>query len=142
MIVLRWTSLLPFVLIWFYVTIPLFYLYNLADGADKPYPYRMLFPYNANKPVAYGITYFLTSFAGFGVDCHLFAEDSLFAFFTTHTCGRFRLMHERISNIMHNGQERALEKKPKFNDGQILGSAIDHHSTRISGRSYSNHPGS
>lgn len=114
MIILKFTSLLPFILIWFYVTIPLFDLYYLADGADKPYPYRMLFPYNANKPVAYAITYFFTSFAGFGVVCNLFAEDSLFAFFTTHTCGRFRLLHEHISNVIRNGQERALEKKPNL----------------------------
>lgn len=114
MVVLRYISLLQFLLIWMYILLPLFDLYSLAEGADKPYPYNMLFPYNANKPVAYAITYCLTSLAGFGVVTNLFSEDSLFAFFTTHTCGRFRLLHEHISNVIRNGQERALAKNPNL----------------------------
>ncbi|XP_055313212.1 odorant receptor 13a [Sitodiplosis mosellana] len=112
MSILRYISSLQFVLICMYILLPLFELYGLEDGAEKPYPYRMLFPYNANPPLAYSITYFLTSLAGFGVVTNLFSEDSLFGFFTTHTCGRFRLLHERIAILMRSGQERALEKHP------------------------------
>lgn len=109
---MRYISLLQFVLIWLYILLPLLDLYNLEEGADKPYPYNMLFPYDANPVVAYSITYFLTSLAGFGVVTNLFSEDSLFAFFTTHTCGRFRLLHEHIDHVMRNGQEKALRKYP------------------------------
>lgn len=112
MFILRYVSLLQFVLILMYILLPLLELYGLAADAEKPYPYRMLFPYNANPPLAYSITYFLTSLAGFGVVTNLFSEDSLFGFFTTHTCGRFRLLHERIACLMRNAQERALQKYP------------------------------
>lgn len=112
MVVLKYISLLQFVLIWMYIILPLLDLYKLEEGADRPFPYNMLFPYDANKTLAYSITYFLTSLAGFGVVTNLFSEDSLFAFFTTHTCGRFRLLHEHISNVIRNGQERALQKYP------------------------------
>lgn len=97
-----------------YIFLPLLELRNIEHGADKPYPYRMRFPYDGNKPVTYAITYFLTSLAGFGVVTNLFSEDSLFAFFTTHTCGRLQLLNENISNIMKVGQERALNKYPKL----------------------------
>lgn len=111
---LRYISLLQFVLILMYILLPLLELYGLEEGGEKPYPYRMLFPYDANPPLAYSITYFLTSLAGFGVVTNLFSEDSLFGFFTTHTCGRFRLLHEHISSLIRNGQERALEKYPNL----------------------------
>lgn len=137
MVVLRYISLLQFVLIWMYILLPLLELPNLEDGGEKPYPYRMLFPYDANKTVAYSVTYFLTSYvnqnksffphflanysyvlysrlAGFGVVTNLFSEDSLFGFFTTHTCARFRLLHERISSLMRDSQERAIEKYPNL----------------------------
>lgn len=114
MFVLRYISLLQFVLIWMYILLPLLDLYNLAEGEEKPFPYRMLFPYGTDSVLSYSMTYFLTSLAGFGVVTNLFSEDSLFAFFTTHTCGRFRLLHERISNLMRNSQERALEKYPNL----------------------------
>lgn len=102
-----------------YILLPLLELYTLDEDAEKPYPYNMLFPYNANKPLSYGITYFLTSLAGFGVVTNLFSEDSLFAFFTTHSCGRFRLLHENISSVMQNSQERALRKYPNLMTDQF-----------------------
>lgn len=114
MVVLRYISLLQFVLIWMYILLPLLELYNLEDGAEKPFPYRMLFPYDANKTVAYSVTYFLTSLAGFGVVTNLFSEDSLFGFFTSHTCGRFRLLHERITNLMRDSQDAAIEEFPNL----------------------------
>lgn len=112
MVILRYISWLQFVLIWMYILLPLLDLYNLEADGEKPFPYRMLFPYNANKPVAYSVTYFLTSLAGFGVVTNLFSEDSLFAFFTTHTCGRFRMLHQQISELMRSSQESALVKYP------------------------------
>lgn len=117
MFILRYISLLQFVLIWMYILLPLLELYNLKEGGEKPWPYNMIFPYSTDSVWSYSITYFLTSLAGFGVVTNLFSEDSLFAFFTTHTCGRFRLLHENISNLMRNGQERALEKYPNLMEG-------------------------
>lgn len=118
MVVLRYISLLQFILIWMYILLPLLELWHLETGAEKPYPYRMLFPYDANRTVAYTLTYFLTSLAGFGVVTNLFSEDSLFGFFTTHTCGRFRLLHERILNLMRDSQEQALKKQPELMEPQ------------------------
>lgn len=114
MFVLRYISLLQFILISMYCLLPLLELYGWEEGMERPFPYRMLFPYNATPPLAYSITYFLTSLAGFGVVTNLFSEDSLFGFFTTHTCGRFRLLHERIGSLMRSSQERALEKYPNL----------------------------
>lgn len=114
MTVLRYISLLQFVLILLYITLPLLELFNIESGADKPYPYNMRFPYDANKTGAYAITYFLTSLAGFGVVTNLFSEDSLFAFFTTHTCARLRLLQENISQIMRTGQRIAIERNPSL----------------------------
>lgn len=112
--ILGYNSLLQFLLISLYILLPLLELRNIEEGAKKPFPYQMIFPYDANRPVAYSVTYFFTSLAGIGVVTNLFSEDSLFAFFTTHTCGRFRLLHERCNNVMRIGQERALEKYPNL----------------------------
>lgn len=114
MVILRYVSLLQFVLIWMYILLPLLELSGLNEGDEKPFPYNMLFPYDANHGLTYSVTYFLTSLAGFGVVTNLFSEDSLFGFFTTHTCGRFRLLHERISNVIRDGQECALKKYPNL----------------------------
>lgn len=124
MVVLRYISLLQFVLIWMYILLPLLELYNIEAGVEKPFPYRMLFPYDANKTISYSVTYFLTSLAGFGVVTNLFSEDSLFAFFTTHTCGRFRLLHDHISNLMRNGQEHAITKYKNLTDWSAVRPAI------------------
>lgn len=104
MAVLRYISLLQLILILLYIMLPLFELFTIEEGSLKPYPYNMKFPYDANRPGTYAITYFLTSLAGFGVVTNLFSEDSLFAFFTTYTCGRLRVIQEDISKIMHRGQ--------------------------------------
>lgn len=112
--VLRYISWLQFILIWLYILLPLLELYHLEEGAEKPFPYRMRFPYDSNQTLAYSITYFLTSLAGFGVVTNLFSEDSMFAFFTTYTCGRFRLLHEHIDGLVRNSQERALDSHPNL----------------------------
>lgn len=104
MIVLRIVSLLQFILIWMYILLPLLELFTDVDSANKPFPYKMRFPYDANHGISYAVTYFLTSLAGLGVVTTLFSEDSLFAFFTTHTCGQFRLLHQHIESIMRTGQ--------------------------------------
>lgn len=110
-------SAMLFVLIWMYVLLPLVELFSDLDSANKPFPYKMVFPYNANYGFAYGITYFLTSLAGFGVVTTLFAEDSLFGFFIAYTCGRFRLLYRDISSIIHGGQQIAIEKNRHFLTG-------------------------
>lgn len=115
MVVLRYISLLQFILILLYIMLPLFELFTIEEGFAKPYPYNMKFPYDANRPGAYCLTYFLTSLAGFGVVTNLFSEDSLFAFFTTYTCGRLRVIQEDISKMMHRGQTMAFKLNPDLN---------------------------
>lgn len=117
--ILRYVSSLQFVLIWLYILLPLLELSGLQEGDEKPFPYNMLFPYDANSGIAYSMTYFLTSLAGFGVVTNLFSEDSIFGFFTTHTCGRFRSLHERITNVIHDGQECALKKYPNLMGAEL-----------------------
>lgn len=112
--VLRYVSLLQFVLIWMYILLPLLELPGLNEDDEKPFPYNMLFPYDANHGLTYSVTYFLTSLAGFGVVTNLFSEDSLFGYFTTHTCARFRLLHARISSVIRDSQESALKKYPNL----------------------------
>lgn len=119
MVIMRHISSLQFVLIWLYILLPLLELSHLEDGDERPFPYNMLFPYDANTGISYLMTYFLTSLAGLGVVTNLFSEDSLFGFFTTHTCGRFRLLHERISNVIRNGQECAIMKYPNLMGAEL-----------------------
>lgn len=115
MVILRYISLLQFILISLYIMLPLVDLFTIEKGSARPYPYNMKFPYDAYRPGTYAITYFLTSLAGFGVVTNLFSEDSLFAFFTTFTCGRLRVIQEDISKIMHRGQTRAFKQNPDLN---------------------------
>lgn len=116
-VIMKIISAMLFVLIWMYVLLPLVELFSDLDAANKPFPYKMVFPYNANYGFAYGITYFLTSLAGFGVVTTLFAEDSLFGFFIAYTCGQFRLLYRDISNIIHDGQQIAMEKNRNLLSG-------------------------
>lgn len=117
--IMRMMSLLQFILICIYVILPLFDLFfdsslpsaeeaaNLVKGAFlydtvQPFPYPMLFPYNANYGISYFLTYVYTSFSGFVVVSTLFSEDSLFCFFLTYACGRFELLHREIQELKHN----------------------------------------
>lgn len=108
--VLKVISALLFVLIWMYVTIPLFELFNDLNALEKPFPYKMVFPYNANRGLAYPITYILTSLAGFAVVTTLFAQDSLLGFFIAYTCGQFRILHKNIDQLMRRGQINSLNR--------------------------------
>lgn len=113
-------SVMLFILIWMYVLLPLIELFSDLDSANKPFPYKMVFPYNANYGFAYGLTYFLTSLAGFGVVTTLFAEDSLFGFFIAYTCGQFRVLYRDINDIIHRGQQNALEKNRNLLNGNSV----------------------
>lgn len=99
-----------FVLICMYVLVPLIELFTNPDSETKPFPYKMLFPYDANNGIFYILTYVLTSLAGFGVVTTLFAEDSLFGFFVAYICGQFRLLHRDIDGLMRTAQLNALRK--------------------------------
>ncbi|XP_023299035.2 odorant receptor 13a [Lucilia cuprina] len=89
-------------LIAMYCVLPLVILFFDVglDAEEKPFPYKMLFPYNAHRGWRYVATYIFTSFAGICVVTTLFAEDSIFGFFITYTCGKFKILHERIDNIV------------------------------------------
>lgn len=109
-----------FVLIWMYVLLPLIELFSDLNSPNKPFPYKMVFPYNANHGFVYGLTYFLTSLAGFGVVTTLFSEDSLFGFFIAYACGQFRLLHRDIGNIIRDGQQIAIEKNTNLLSGNLV----------------------
>lgn len=104
-----------FVLICMYVILPLFELINVAnsDSKIKPFPYKMVFPYDAYNTFPYIITYFLTSLAGFGVVTTLFSEDSLFGFFVAYTCGQFTILHNKIEGIIGQGYTNSTNKVTK-----------------------------
>lgn len=89
-------------LISMYCVLPLIILFFDVglDAEEKPFPYKMLFPYNAHHGWRYVATYIFTSYAGICVVTTLFAEDSIFGFFITYTCGKFKILHERIDNIV------------------------------------------
>lgn len=97
-----------FVLICMYVIVPLFELFTEPDSKNKPFPYKMVFPYNANNGILYILTYIFTSLAGFGVVTTLFAEDSLFGFFVAYICGQFELLHRDIERLMKTAQLTAI----------------------------------
>ncbi|XP_018784751.1 PREDICTED: odorant receptor 13a [Bactrocera latifrons] len=101
-------SVLQSSLITMYCILPLVELYMLTvnmepdalDTVPKPFPYKMLFPYDANHGWRYALTYLFTAWAGVCVVTTLFAEDSLFGFFVSYTCGQFRILHTQIDNII------------------------------------------
>ncbi|KAH8421372.1 hypothetical protein KR009_003285 [Drosophila setifemur] len=84
------------------------------DAAEKPFPYKMVFPYDPYSSwLTYVLTYMFTSYAGICVVTTLFAEDSLFGFFITYTCGQFQLLHESIDNLfmVGNVKEQHLQQR-------------------------------
>lgn len=112
--IMRFMSLLQFHLICIYNLLPLFELFFESTPAVdprkmqkgiflyetvRPYPYPMLFPYNANYGFSYFITYIYTAFSGFAVVTTLFSEDSLFCVFLNYACGSFELLHEEIRTL-------------------------------------------
>ncbi|XP_067641358.1 odorant receptor 13a [Eurosta solidaginis] len=105
--VFRVLAILQCSLIMMYCFLPLIELYlstvNDSNGSSddsKPFPYKMLFPYDANHGWRYALTYLFTAWAGVCVITTLFAEDSLFGFFVTYTCGQFGILHNQIDNIL------------------------------------------
>lgn len=120
MIILTIVSWLQFVLIWMYILLPLVELFINMDAPEKPFPYKMRFPYDANRNVPYGFTYFLTSLAGFGVVTTLFSEDSLFAFFTSHTCAQLQLLQQHIDDMIRTAQINAVKRYPDSNRAQRM----------------------
>nr|XP_041630985.1 odorant receptor 13a [Drosophila kikkawai] len=79
--------------------IELFFTFGL-DSHEKPFPYKMVFPYDPYSSwTRYVLTYVFTSYAGICVVTTLFAEDSIFGFFITYTCGQFRLLHDNINKL-------------------------------------------
>ncbi|KAH8287523.1 hypothetical protein KR054_009539 [Drosophila jambulina] len=89
-------------LIIMYCVLPLVELYFTfgLDSYEKPFPYKMVFPYDPYSSwTRYILTYMFTSYAGICVVTTLFAEDSIFGFFITYTCGQFRLLHENINKL-------------------------------------------
>lgn len=128
-----------FVLIWMYVLVPLVELFTNEADAAKPFPYKMVFPYDANNGLLYASTYFFTSLAGFGVVTTLFAEDSLFGFFVAYICGQFRLLHSDIGAIMERAQKNAAhrsgsdvsEKDVQRECNLLLKKSIHHHNKII-----------
>ncbi|KAM7348948.1 odorant receptor 13a [Cochliomyia hominivorax] len=99
-------------LIAMYCVLPLVILFFDVglDAEEKPFPYKMLFPYNAHRGWRYVVTYIFTSFAGICVVTTLFAEDSIFGFFITYTCGKFQILHERIDNLVIDAYQLVKDK--------------------------------
>ncbi|XP_026843260.1 odorant receptor 13a [Drosophila persimilis] len=100
-------------LICMYCALPLVEIFfrTGVDAVEKPFPYKMLFPYDPYSSwMRYVFTYMFTSYAGICVVTTLFAEDSIFGFFITYTCGQFRLLHERVDNVLTAAKERADEQ--------------------------------
>lgn len=99
-ILLKIVSVMQFTLICMYVILPLFELSTNSESyiLEKPFPYKMRFPFDAsnNGNFVYIITYFITSLAGFCVVVTLFAEDSLFCYFLSYSCGQFKLLHHNL----------------------------------------------
>lgn len=102
-LVYKMVSGLLFALISAYVFVPLLEIFTNPDLEELPFPYKMVFPYDASQMPAYAITYAGTSLAGFGALTTLLSEDSYFGFFLSHCCGRFRLLHMAIDQM---GDER------------------------------------
>ncbi|KAH8275696.1 hypothetical protein KR044_002911 [Drosophila immigrans] len=103
MITFRVMTMLLSCLILMYCILPLVQLiFDFGfSGENKPFPYKMAFPFNPYRNwMFYAGTYFFTSYAGICVVTTLFAEDSLFGFFITYTCGQFRILHERVDVLV------------------------------------------
>lgn len=137
-VLLKIISAMLFSLICMYVILPLFELIHVTDSGSKPFPYKMLFPYDAYSTFPYIVTYFLTSLAGFGVVTTLFSEDSLFGFFVAYTCGQFTMLHEEIDGVIDRvdakSKNNVIDLYTSVHERQAgrqlrLKQIIDHHNT-------------
>lgn len=93
-----------------YCILPLAELFSDLNAPERPFPYKMVFPYYAQRGAPYVITYIYTAFAGFVAVTTLFSEDSLFGFFIIHTCGRFKVLHKQIEQILPKSYSSAFDK--------------------------------
>ncbi|XP_055911272.1 odorant receptor 13a [Eupeodes corollae] len=101
-------SIMMMCLILMYCIMPLIELFSNPNLEEKPFPYKMIFFFDANHGWKYVITYIFTSFAGMCVVTTLFAEDSLIGFFVIYTCGQLRILHEDCSKIIPNAHRQII----------------------------------
>lgn len=98
-IIIRIISVSLLLLISMYIVLPVVDIILHPDMLIKPFPYKMWFPYDAQKPLSYIITYVLTSWAGICVVTTLLSEDSIFCYFIIYTCGQFRILKKDIKDL-------------------------------------------
>lgn len=106
-VVIRIISISLLLLIGMYVILPVIDVILHPDMVTKPFPYKMWFPFDAQKPVAYVVTYILTSWAGICVVTTLLAEDSIFCYFIIYTCGQFRILKDKIDKLKDGDEVKA-----------------------------------
>lgn len=108
--IFRAMAILNISLISTYCVLPLIEIFILGmftgEDDEKPFPYKMIFPYSTKSSLSYGLTYLGSCIAGFTVVCVFFAGDALFGFYVVFTCGQFRILHEEIGNIFNSGNRR------------------------------------
>lgn len=92
-----------------YITVPLYVLVTV-ENSEKPFPYKMVFPYDANHGFAYFLSYLMSAWAGFACVVTLFAEDSLICYFIIFACGRFQIIHHEIENLISTGRKNVVTR--------------------------------
>lgn len=106
-----------------YCILPLIEIFILnrysAEDEDKPFPYKMVFPYSTKSSISYGLTYLGSCISGSTVVCLFFAADALFGFYLSFTCGQFQILHSDIGHIFDDLKSRrsklnAVVKKHKI----------------------------
>lgn len=92
----------------------------------------MQFPYDPySSGIRYFFTYIFTAYAGICVITTLFAEDSILGFFITYTCGQFRILHERIDNLMMTTKKTISLKTLQYKQMQNLQGIVEQHNKLI-----------
>lgn len=121
-------------LILMYCILPVVELFFIVgvDESIKPFPYKMVFPFNPyTSGIRYFFTYIFTANAGICVVTTLFAEDSIFGFFITYTCGQFRILHESIDNLMMATAKTIPLKRLHYQQAQNLQRIVQQHNKLI-----------
>lgn len=121
-------------LILMYCILPVVELFFIVgvDESVKPFPYKMQFPYDPySSGIRYFFTYIFTAYAGICVITTLFAEDSILGFFITYTCGQFRILHERIDNLMMTTKKTISLKTLQYKQMQNLQGIVEQHNKLI-----------
>ncbi|XP_055844138.1 odorant receptor 13a [Episyrphus balteatus] len=112
-------SIMMMCLILMYCFLPLIELFSNPNADEKPFPYKMIFFYDANHGWKYVFTYIFTSFAGMCVVTTLFAEDSLIGFFVTYTCGQLRILHEDCYKIIPQAHRKVVAENGKISVPEV-----------------------